>query len=222
VSAPRVAAVDSAALASVICQGSPWFDSGAPFSPWTDLCLLEIRLRGGPFREEGPVRIGDMLDGSSNTAAFSERLAGDGDPFRVDNGDVLRNNTACRAVTLTTALAVTECEQTANTQAMVPPPSHASDFGIGFAAQVYGHLHHTIYNHLFTPNSLLRDCHSCQSFIDSPNESAIVTARSYHPGGVNVLLCDGAVRFVGDSVDRAVWTAVGTIAGKEQVSNAEF
>jgi prepilin-type N-terminal cleavage/methylation domain-containing protein/prepilin-type processing-associated H-X9-DG protein len=44
---------------------------------------------------------------------------------------------------------------------------------------------------------------------------AAVTSRSYHPGVVNVLLMDGSVRTVPDSVDRAVWQAANTAAGGE-------
>jgi prepilin-type N-terminal cleavage/methylation domain-containing protein/prepilin-type processing-associated H-X9-DG protein len=46
---------------------------------------------------------------------------------------------------------------------------------------------------------------------------AAITARSYHPGGVNVLLGDGSVRFVKDTVSGATWRALGTIAGGEVV-----
>jgi prepilin-type N-terminal cleavage/methylation domain-containing protein/prepilin-type processing-associated H-X9-DG protein len=42
-----------------------------------------------------------------------------------------------------------------------------------------------------------------------------VSTRSYHPGGVNTLLMDGSVRFVSDSVDLAVWHAIGSRAGGE-------
>ena len=37
-----------------------------------------------------------------------------------------------------------------------------------------------------------------------------VAASSYHPGGVNVCLADGSVRFVRDSIDFAVWQALGS------------
>ena len=40
-------------------------------------------------------------------------------------------------------------------------------------------------------------------------------ARSNHPGGVNVLLADGSLRFVADDVDADVWTDLATIAGGE-------
>ena len=42
-------------------------------------------------------------------------------------------------------------------------------------------------------------------------------SRSRHVGGVQVLLCDGAVRFVGDSIDLGTWRALGTIGGSEIV-----
>jgi prepilin-type processing-associated H-X9-DG protein len=34
-------------------------------------------------------------------------------------------------------------------------------------------------------------------------------ARSYHPGGVNAVLCDGSVRFVSDNVNPTTWRNVG-------------
>ncbi|MBN9521982.1 DUF1559 domain-containing protein [bacterium] len=40
-------------------------------------------------------------------------------------------------------------------------------------------------------------------------------ARSYHPGGVNVLFMDGSVRFAPNGVARAVWQAAGSRAGGE-------
>ncbi|MGC8639974.1 MAG: H-X9-DG-CTERM domain-containing protein [Isosphaeraceae bacterium] len=45
----------------------------------------------------------------------------------------------------------------------------------------------------------------------------MATARSWHPGGVNVLMGDGSVRFVRESVSRAVWRALGTRNGGELV-----
>jgi prepilin-type processing-associated H-X9-DG protein/prepilin-type N-terminal cleavage/methylation domain-containing protein len=44
-------------------------------------------------------------------------------------------------------------------------------------------------------------------------------ARSKHGGGVNVVLCDGSVRFVQDSVAPATWSALGTMNGNEVVGD---
>ena len=40
-------------------------------------------------------------------------------------------------------------------------------------------------------------------------------ARSRHPGGVNVAMADGSVRFVKDSVNLQVWRMMSTTAGSE-------
>ncbi|QDU64171.1 hypothetical protein Pan216_50600 [Planctomycetes bacterium Pan216] len=40
-------------------------------------------------------------------------------------------------------------------------------------------------------------------------------ARSYHPGGANAVLADGSVQFIGNSTDRVIFQAMGTIAGGE-------
>jgi prepilin-type N-terminal cleavage/methylation domain-containing protein/prepilin-type processing-associated H-X9-DG protein len=51
---------------------------------------------------------------------------------------------------------------------------------------------------------------------------AALTARSYHPGGVNALLGDGSVRFVKSTVDGMVWRGLGTVAGAEVLSSDQF
>ena len=49
-----------------------------------------------------------------------------------------------------------------------------------------------------------------------------IGASSAHPGGVNVLLLDGSVRFVRDGIDYPAWLALGTIAGGEVVVNDPY
>jgi prepilin-type processing-associated H-X9-DG protein len=47
---------------------------------------------------------------------------------------------------------------------------------------------------------------------------AAVTSRSYHPGGLNVLVMDGSVRFFSNTTKQEVWRALGTRAGGEVVN----
>lgn len=46
----------------------------------------------------------------------------------------------------------------------------------------------------------------------------VVTARSFHDGGVNALLMDGSVRLVTNSISQAMWRAAGTRSGGEVVN----
>ena len=46
---------------------------------------------------------------------------------------------------------------------------------------------------------------------------AAITARSYHPGGVNALLGDGRVQFFKSTISGRVWRALGTVSGGEVV-----
>jgi prepilin-type N-terminal cleavage/methylation domain-containing protein/prepilin-type processing-associated H-X9-DG protein len=47
----------------------------------------------------------------------------------------------------------------------------------------------------------------------------VFAARSRHPSGVNVLLCDGSGRFVTDGIDLATWRALGTAQGNEVIGD---
>jgi prepilin-type N-terminal cleavage/methylation domain-containing protein/prepilin-type processing-associated H-X9-DG protein len=51
---------------------------------------------------------------------------------------------------------------------------------------------------------------------------AAVTARSYHPGGVNSLFGDGSVRFIKNSINWTTWRALGSIASGEVVSSDAY
>jgi prepilin-type N-terminal cleavage/methylation domain-containing protein/prepilin-type processing-associated H-X9-DG protein len=62
-------------------------------------------------------------------------------------------------------------------------------------------------NHYWTPNLQTADCMG--------DTDGLMSARSLHPGGVNVLLCDGHVQFFKDSVSQSTWWAVSTRNGGE-------
>lgn len=51
---------------------------------------------------------------------------------------------------------------------------------------------------------------------------AAITARSYHPGGVNALFGDGSVRFVKSTVNGQTWRALATVAGGEIISGDAY
>ena len=66
-------------------------------------------------------------------------------------------------------------------------------------------------------NGLDTDLTSIDEDDGGPTFSAI-TARSHHPGGVNVLFGDGSVRFVKSTTQWQTWRALGTISGGEVIS----
>ncbi len=90
-----------------------------------------------------------------------------------------------------------------------------------------GRVHHSGITTVFTPNTVVSyvhtDGHTYDVDYNSRQEGqsltqptyAAVTARSYHPGVVNVLLMDGSGRTVGNSIELGVWRALGTRAGGE-------
>jgi prepilin-type N-terminal cleavage/methylation domain-containing protein/prepilin-type processing-associated H-X9-DG protein len=94
----------------------------------------------------------------------------------------------------------------------------------GHAEWVDGGVHHTGLTTAWTPNKATPgrgnpdlDINGQREKVGGPTFAAI-TARSYHPGGVNVLLGDGSVRFIKSTIAGNTWRALGTVAGGEVVS----
>jgi prepilin-type processing-associated H-X9-DG protein len=48
-------------------------------------------------------------------------------------------------------------------------------------------------------------------------EGGLSSSRSYHPGGVNIMMCDGSVQFVSEHIDRKVLDAMATRDGRETI-----
>jgi prepilin-type N-terminal cleavage/methylation domain-containing protein len=194
------------------CPSVAWFDSSADLEPWSTNCRREIYGGAGGLFGDQPTGPRNVSDGLSNTAAFSERVLGDLDGGLIREGDFRR--TVPQTPDQTTATILASC-----TLNLPLTDSHTSDMGLGPGAWTYGHAYRTVYNHLFTPNSPIRDCSTNVSAVDGNNEGAIVTARSHHPSGVNVLIADGGVRSVSNNINLTVWRALGTRDGGEALSD---
>ena len=78
-----------------------------------------------------------------------------------------------------------------------------------------GDYRHTMYNHYLVPNSTTYDC------LRGP-QHGWRTARSRHPGGVNVLFADGGVHFIKNSVNLVAWRGIATVASGEVVSGDSY
>ena len=90
-----------------------------------------------------------------------------------------------------------------------------SDYSNGWPFAAYSS---TMYNHVAPPNWSGQDCGNWSAIPDTPGEHAIVSARSYHPGGVNVAFADGSVTFFAETVDLQAWRAFGTRADGDSVA----
>jgi prepilin-type processing-associated H-X9-DG protein len=75
----------------------------------------------------------------------------------------------------------------------------------------------TLFNTVVTPNQYNDEWTHCSS-IGSGALSALSNSDSYHPGGVNVLMADGHVKFIKDSINVQTWWRLGTRAMGEVVS----
>jgi prepilin-type processing-associated H-X9-DG protein len=160
----------------------------------------------GAFHAQRAMRPRDFHDGLSSTAFYSERVLGDHDPDVYDPWrDYVRfvgNGLGMDVCTPDQMIA--DCRD-----GIAPGAPHASYVGVTW---LFGGWVQTAYNHILTPNSPIPDCaYDSEQF---PNGGhAAMTARSHHPGGVNVVFGDAHVEFVSQQVDLGVWREMSTRAG---------
>jgi prepilin-type processing-associated H-X9-DG protein len=69
------------------------------------------------------------------------------------------------------------------------------------------------YDHAMVPNSI--SCTDRSTPLDNTRVELPAAATSAHGGGVNLLMCDGSVSFVSESIAVNVWWAKGTADGAE-------
>jgi prepilin-type N-terminal cleavage/methylation domain-containing protein/prepilin-type processing-associated H-X9-DG protein len=153
----------------------------------------------GPFYVNGPYKIGDITDGTSNTAAFSEHVVGDFNQAIVtEMGDTFKPDTYPD----TPDKAMADCQATD-----IQDLSKQGYSNVG-APWLYGYHSTTSYWHSAPPG--FRSCMY-------PPKRIMTTANSRHTNGVNVGFCDGSVRFIANTIDVTTWRALGTRNGSETI-----
>ena len=176
---------------------------GATFDAAGNITAHLRIVDGNGLFAQTPVRVGDVTDGLSNTAAFSESLIGDGSPV----GGPPTTLQGVRNVVLEVPGGNDPTPSACAAGAGVWNPRRGEQW-------INGHYGNTLYNHFFTPNQSGKwDCGNAS------HNKGLTAARSLHTGGVNVLFGDGSVRFVRDSIQPANWMAVGTRNGGEVIGN---
>ncbi len=174
--------------------------------------LAGVRRSRGPFGFQRCVKIKEITDGTGTTIAVAERF---GSVSSRDYYDKFNSSPA----TCTTGWAGPP----------VPPlgPSVESTENL-FAV---GHPIWGGFTTAMPPNN--RHCYSSDS-LPTRNFGIWIAASSSHSSGVNVLMCDGAARFVNESIfagdqtataaitgeesPYGIWGGLGTIAGREEVA----
>jgi len=154
----------------------------------------------GAFFPNSRTRPAYFTDGLSNTLGFSEVKAFT--PYLRDGG--------------------------AGPAASPNSPSDISALGGDFRSDsghtewVDGRVHQTGFTTVFTPNTVVPhsdsgilydvDYTSCREDVSCSVNAvrAAVTARSWHPGVVHVLLMDGSARAIDETIDGTVWRNLGS------------
>ena len=164
-----------------------------------------------------------IQDGLSNTAGFSERITGIGDDAESVH-TVFDNLTPSTTIFNAVSVApTTDTPQTVFNACQGLPKSASSGATIASSLNpgvlwYRGTTPTTMYNHAMPPNSYNCSMH--------PNGGTYgfgaFPPSSRHPGGVNVMMMDGSVRFVKSTINNAAWWGIGTEANGEVVSADAF
>jgi len=194
-----------------------------------------IKIRGsgnwskpnGMFTDTLSRDLSSCTDGTSQTVAFAEQLRGDGNGAKYSRSDYLGGSSNVWVATgvgdakLEPALFLA-MQKACDTTAYKVQPNPSSGFSMGRWWTVSG-FGFGEFNTIQTPNGphimVCRD--DCNSGC-APEPNALSMATSNHSGGVNVLLGDGSVRFIKDSISQQTWWALGSRDGGETVSSSDY
>jgi prepilin-type N-terminal cleavage/methylation domain-containing protein/prepilin-type processing-associated H-X9-DG protein len=169
----------------------------------------------------------DITDGSSNTVAFSESLVGSGSGARLrTTGPNVDGLTAVLDVSANPAQIATILQQ-CNASFATALTSNSGYHGSRGKYWAWGAEAESLFNTIVPPNSTTSPWESCRFGCggcgwDSTDHSNIANATSNHPGGCNVLMGDGSVRFVKSTLQPGVWWALGTRARGEVISADQY
>ncbi len=196
----------------------------ASLGPQFNMFDIATSSRGvgvGMFAHRVAYGMQDVLDGTSNTVAFSEVMIGD-NAAGTNNGAEYYNcqawpatNAGGSGATMVMPIGIanlrTYIQQCNAAKVAVAGQLNSRSMRWGSGRIGEG----AFFTTLTTPNTKNADC-------TYTGDSGMLAARSRHPGGVNALLGDGSVRFIKDSVREDIWWALGSRAGNEVLSSDQY
>jgi prepilin-type N-terminal cleavage/methylation domain-containing protein/prepilin-type processing-associated H-X9-DG protein len=159
---------------------------------------------GAGGNSDSPASFKTMSDGSSNTVAYAE--------FVIDGNNALNRwqvrTWAGDAWSQTPAQIRQACLSQSGLSGRNPERGASwawSWIGVGGA-----------YSHNMMPNEV-----SCQTTNGETDwcGSSLMTAQSFHTGGVHVLMGDGSVKFINQNINNNTWWGIGTSNGSEQLGD---
>ena len=167
----------------------------------------------GVFYYQSAVRMADITDGLTNTAFFSEKIRG------TDQNDAdARSDSLVMSGTINPTPSGMDATRAA-CQALNPGTTTRLTRRQGMS-WVMGEMCCTSYNHVAPPNG--QTCAGLGFSGNMANMPMQVPPSSRHPGGTNVMMGDGSVRFIRNGVSLPTWRALGTRSGGEVLSSDSY
>ncbi len=198
----------------------------APNGPNTNVNVGQAFPNGMFYYGGSPVSVAGVTDGTSNTIAYGEWLVGDnqnnnynvkkdivrvGAVFPPGDSDGSINNLMPAGGpgfnTWVSSTCVTVGQTTPSAQ-------------LGWRGDVwcYGLFSHSLGNILVGPNAPYPSCDINIGGGDTDDSYGYFGMQSNHPGGANVLMADGSVRFLKNTVNQLTVWGLGTRAQGEVIS----
>ncbi len=181
----------------------------------------------GIFSFSRTIGLQDVTDGSSNTICYSEALvsstAGAATQQRWRDGPAPSGASRSSAYTSQNG-----ADNLAGMQQDWEQCNRffRTDINRGQRGYRWGlsNLGESLFQTLIPPNSTQYPWNSCR--LDCPGcgvlHSGYYNATSNHPGGVNVSMADGSVKFIKSTISMQIWWALGTRDGGEVVSSDSY
>jgi prepilin-type N-terminal cleavage/methylation domain-containing protein/prepilin-type processing-associated H-X9-DG protein len=198
--------------------------NGPGYIPAWNAYITALGGGGAGLQAQTTVTMASFVDGTSNTAIFSEWLKGDGIP---PPGSLNGLNQVYSFIPSITSQAFVGQVGPGGVrvdylyaQACFNTPQIGANQNWTWKGDWWASGESATYTHTQLPNRT-----SCYyPDFGQPNSAGVncLAASSRHPGGVNVGFADGSVRFIKSSVTPAAWYGIATINGGEVVSSDSY
>jgi len=187
----------------------------------------------GLFASQKAYSLASVTDGTSNTVAFGESLVGSGNGgggYSYPGNVVTGVSTGVPVLDASASPPTTQATLQACNAAWQAAIAANNGINIGVNAGWYwtvGAESFTFIHTIAPPsstqfpwNGCRYGCGGCSNY--ASDHSNIAKVSSFHPGGANILLGDGSVRFVKSSIALNTWWALGTRANGEVISADQY